>query len=166
MRKSLVTAALAAALVCSPLAFAATPPAAGAKTAQQPAHRGERSASLFDQLGLSDSQRTSIQQMMRQNFEQARPEMEALRQKEMAFNGATPGSTAYQTATNDLAQAESNASRARVMRQADLRTKIYNMLTPEQRTKFASIQAERATKIKQWRESQARGAKAPAASSK
>jgi len=168
------SAVLAAALACSSLAFAAAPPSAGtaATGMSQPAkHRGGHHMNghhmkLLDQLNLSDTQRTSVHQLFQQNFEQARPEMQTLRQKRMAFDNATPGSAAYQSAANDLAQAESNAAHAQVLRQAALRTKIYDLLTPEQRTQYATLRAQHRTKMKQWREShmQKRSGSAPASS--
>ena len=162
-------AVLATALACTSLAFAAAPPPAGAATTgtSQPAkHRGGHHMKLFDQLNLSETQRASVHQLFQQNFEQARPEMQALRQKRMAFDNATPGSAAYQSAANDLAQAESNAAHAQVLRQAALRTKIYDLLTPVQRTQYATLRAQRQAKMKQWREShmQKRAGSAPASS--
>lgn len=165
------SAALAAALACSSLAFAAAPQSAGTATAatSHPAakHRGEHhQMNLFDQLNLTDTQRTSVRQLFKQNFEQARPEMQTLRQKRMAFDNATPGSSTYQNAANDLAQAESNAAHAQVLRQAALRTKIYDLLTPEQRTQYATLRTQHEAKMKQWREShmQKRSVTAPASS--
>lgn len=173
------SALLATALACSSLAFAAAPPSAGtaATGMSQPAkHRGGHHMNghhmnghhmkLLDQLNLSDTQRTSVHQLFQQNFEQARPEMQTLRQKRMAFDNATPGSSAYQSAANDLAQAESNAAHAQVLRQAELHTRIYNLLTPEQRTRYANLRAQHQAKMKQWREShmQKRSGNAPASS--
>jgi len=168
------SALLATVLACSSLAFAAAPPSAGtaATGMSQPAkHRGGHHMNghhmkLLDQLNLSDTQRTSVHQLFQQNFEQARPDMQTLRQKRMAFDNATPGSSAYQSAANDLAQAESNAAHAQVLRQAELRTGIYNLLTPEQRTQYATLRAQHQAKMKQWREShmQKRSGNAPASS--
>jgi len=163
------SAVLAAALACASLAFAAAPPPAGTAatgTSQPARHRGGHHMKLFDQLNLSETQRTSVRQLFRQNFEQGRPEMQALRQKRTAFDNATPGSAAYQDAANDLAQAESNAAHAQVLRQAALRTKIYDLLTPEQRTQYATLRAQHRAKMKQWREShmQKRSGIAPATS--
>ncbi|HEX5954076.1 MAG TPA: Spy/CpxP family protein refolding chaperone [Rhodanobacteraceae bacterium] len=153
------SAVLAAALACAPLAFAASPPPAGSTTGMsQPAkHHGGYHMHMFDKLNLSDSQRTSVQQLFQQSFEQARPEMQALQQKQAAFQNATPGSAAYQSAANDLAQAESNAARDRVLRQAELHTKIYNLLTPEQRTQYATLRAQHETGMKRWRGSRMHG---------
>ena len=148
---------LAAMLACSPLAFAAAPQAASAPATSQAQHQRQPN-DLFSQLGLTDGQRSSVRQLMQQNFQQARPEMQSLRQKRVAFDNATPGTSQFQSAANDLAQAESTAAHAQVLRQADLRTKVYNLLTSEQRTKLASLIQQRQQEMQQRR------AAAPAAS--
>lgn len=159
MRKSMIRATLLAAmLACSSLAFAAAPQQAASGTSAT-APRAHQQPNLFDQLGLTDSQRSSVRQLMQQTFQQARPEMQSLRQKRMAFENATPGTSQYQSAANDLAQAESSGAHAQVLRQADLRTKIYNLLTAEQRTKLASL-----VKQQRQQEMQQQRAAAPAAS--
>jgi Spy/CpxP family protein refolding chaperone len=142
---------LATLFACSSLAFAATPQqtAAPATSAAPRAH--QQRPNLFDQLGLTDAQRTSVRQAMQQNFQQARPEMQSLRQKRLAFENATPGTSQFQSATSDLAAAESTAARNQVQRQADLRTKIYNLLTSEQRTKLASLIQQRQQEMQQRR---------------
>jgi Spy/CpxP family protein refolding chaperone len=157
MHKSMIRPTLLAALLtCSSLAFAAAPQQAAAP-ASSAAPRAQQ-PNLFDQLGLTDAQRTSVRQAMQQNFQQARPEMMSLRQKQLAFENATPGTSQFQSATSDLAAAESTAARNQVQRQADLRTKIYNLLTSEQRTKLASLIQQRQQEMQQRR------AAAPAAS--
>lgn len=181
MRKPLVTALLAASVVCSPLAFAATSTPATSSTAATAAshqdhrdmHRGQHGMDhrqmgmgVLHQLDLTDAQRTSIRQMMQQSMEQARPSMMALRDKRMAFMGATPGTSGYQAAATALAQAESDAARAEVMREADLRTKIYGTLTAEQRTKLATLTTQRMQQMQQrreaWKQRSSKQAPAPA----
>lgn len=161
MRKPKIRSTLlAAALACSSLAFAAAPqqtaPSSG--TAAAPRAHQQRQPNLFDQLGLTDSQRSNVRKLMQENFQQARPEMQALRQKREAFDNATPGTSPFQSAATNLAQAESSAAHDQVLRQADLRTKIYNLLTSEQRTKLASLVKQRQQEMQQRR------ATAPAAS--
>lgn len=150
---------LAAVLACSPLAFAATPQQAAPQGSAAAAQAQRAPNLLFDELGLTDTQRTSVRQLMQRNFEQARPQLETLNQKRMAFENATPGSSQFQAAANDLAQAESTAAHDEVLRQAALRTKIYNLLTSEQRTKLATLRARNEQRMRQ-RQQQA----APAAS--
>lgn len=149
---------LAAMLACSSLAFAAAPQATSAPATAPRAQQQRQPNDLFSQLGLTDSQRSSVRQLMQQNFQQARPEIQSLRQKRMTFDNATPGTSQFQSAANDLAQAESSAAHDQVLRQADLRTKVYNLLTAEQRTKLASLVKQRQQEMQQRR------ATAPAAS--
>lgn len=159
--------ALAIALVVSaPLALAATPPpSSNAPASSAPAssaahwqgHHGERMhgqhMGMLDQLDLSDTQRASIRQLRQQNFQEARADMQTLRQPRAAFDNATPGNSDYQGTVDALATAEANVTHARVLRDAKLRAAIYNVLTPAQRTKAASLRAARQAKIQQWRES-------------
>ncbi|HEX5354454.1 MAG TPA: Spy/CpxP family protein refolding chaperone [Rhodanobacteraceae bacterium] len=124
-----------------------------------------RAMNVFKRLNLTDAQRSNVRQLIRQNFDRARSEMHALRQQRMAFENATPGSSGYRTAASDLARAESNAAHARVLRRAELRTRIYGLLTPAQRTQLASMRSQREAKMKQWRESHMRRAPAGAPAS-
>lgn len=176
MSKSLgLSVVIAAALGVSSLGFAAT----GAQTTGQSTTQSSTTAKhgshharhgrrhrmgVLDQLDLSATQKTAIKQMMRQSFEQARPEMQALMQKRMAFESATPGSSTYQSATTALASAESTAASQRVTREAALRTNIYNELTSAQRTKLASLQAEHRQKMQAWRAKRMQQHTAPASS--
>ncbi|MGH8183654.1 MAG: Spy/CpxP family protein refolding chaperone [Rhodanobacteraceae bacterium] len=150
MRKYLIHSTLfLAVLACSPMVLAATPQqgapsGSAAAKAQQP-----RQESLFDQLGLTQSQRSSVRQLMEQAMQQARPKLQTLQQKRMAFDNATPGTSQFQSAANDLANAESSATRAQVLRQADLRTKVYNLLTAEQRSKLATLMSEHERQMQQ-----------------
>lgn len=175
MRVRHLSTALALALIASaPFAFAATPQTANAPTTSAPAssaqhwshHRDGRMhhhMQMLDQLDLSTAQQASIKQLRTQSFQQAHANMQALHQQRMAFESATPGSADYQTAANALATAEANAAHARVLSEADLRSKIYNVLTPAQRTKLASLRTAREARMQQWREAHMQH-KAPASS--
>lgn len=107
---------------------------------------------MLDQLNLTDAQHTSIRELMQQSFTAARPAMQTLRQQRMAFEQATPGGADYQSAAIALAQAEADAAHAKVLREADLRSKIYNVLTPAQRTQLASLKEQRKARVQKWRE--------------
>ena len=158
MRKSMIRSTLLATLLaCSSVAFAAAPQQAASGTSAAAPRAHQQRPNLFDQLGLTDAQRTSVRQLMQQNFQQARPEMQTLGQKRMAFENATPGTSQFQSAANDLAAAESSAAHDQVLRQADLRTRIYNLLAAEQRTRLASL-------VKQRQQEMQQRAAAPAAS--
>ena len=158
MRKTyLLSAALVAVLGCAPLAFA-----------QQAGHdwHGHHGMAMgghmYDQLNLSDAQRTQIKQLTQQDFAQAKPQMQALRQARQTFESASPGTADYQTAASNLAEAEADAARTRTTNRANLRAQIYQVLTPTQRTQLASLQAEHKAQKQQWRESHMQGGDAAA----
>ncbi len=169
MRKSLISSSLlAAALACSPFAFAATTaPATSASTGaaaksghhwhhhrmHHRMHRHGHGMYAFKKLDLTEAQRSSIHQWMRQDFKQARAGRQALRQKREALGKATPGSAEYQNAANALATAAADAARARVLQRADRNARIYNLLTPAQRTKLADLRAQRRARMEKWRAS-------------
>jgi len=158
MRKiHLLSAALVVALGCAPLAFAQQ-----AGHAWHGHHGMAMGGHVYDQLNLSDAQRTQIKQLTQQNFAQAKPQMQALRQARQAFESAAPGTADYQTAASNLAEAEADAARTRTTHRANLRAQIYQMLTPAQRTQLASLRAQHKARKQQWRESHTPGGDAAA----
>lgn len=162
MRKTyLLSAALVTALGCAPLAFAQQ-----AGHAWHGHHGMTMGGHMYDQLNLSDAQRTQIKQLTQQDFAQAKPQMQALRQARQAFESATPGTAGYQNAASNLAEAEADAARTRTTNRANLRAQVYQVLTPAQRTQLASLRAEHKAQMQQWRESHTQGgdANAPASS--
>lgn len=145
------TTALAAAIAFSSLAFAAgaapsqSTPSTSATTPGAPAQRH----SILEELNLTESQQSTIRGTMQQNFQQLRPQMETVTQKRDAFENATPGSSSYQSTVNDLAQAEADFAKARTLREGVLRSKIYDVLTPAQRTKLKNLIAEQKARVQQ-----------------
>lgn len=167
MRKTyLLSAALVTALGCAPLAFAQQAGAQQAGHAWHGHHGMAMGGHMYDQLNLSDAQRTQIKQLTQQDFAQAKPQMQALRQARQAFESAAPGTAGYQTAASNLAEAEADAARTRTTNRANLRAQVYQVLTPAQRTQLASLRAEHKAQMQQWRESHTQGgdANAPASS--
>lgn len=154
MRKiTLLSAVLVAALGCTPFAFAQQ-----SGHAWHGHHGMAMGGHMYKQLNLSDTQRTQIKQMMQQGRAQAKPQMHALRQARQAFEAATPGTATYQTAASNMAEAEADAARTRATQRADLRAQIYQVLTPEQRSQLASLQAQRQARIQQWKASRQQNA--------
>jgi Spy/CpxP family protein refolding chaperone len=52
-----------------------------------------------------------------------------------------------------------------VLREADLRGKIYNVLTPAQRTQLASLKEQREARMQKWRDAHTRHTMTPPAAS-
>lgn len=131
-------------------------------------HGNAMESHVYDKLDLSDAQRNQLRQLTEQDFAQARPQMQALRQARRAYASAIPGTAAYQTAVGNLAQAEADAARTRTTQRADLRARIYQLLTPAQRNQLAQIQQQREThrqQRKQSRQDNPPSSAAPAAAS-
>jgi|SRR5690348_16356778 len=153
------TTALAAALALSPLAMAAAAaPAQSAPSASSAAPQAPQRRSILEELNLTAAQQASIREAMQQNFQQLRPQMQTLDQKRQAFENATPGSSGYQSAVNDLAQAEADFAKARTLREGTVRSKVYELLTPTQRTKLKDLIAEQKAQAAKMRQAaQAQG---------
>lgn len=150
-KASVLSATLVAALACAPLAFAQQ--AAAAPAGRWHGHHGmSMEGRMYGKLNLTDSQRTSIKQFRQQSFAQAKPQMQALRQARRAYESATPGTSAYQAAASNLAEAEADWARARATSRANLRAQVYGVLTPAQRTQLAGMRAERAERMQQWKQ--------------
>lgn len=162
---TIAVSAFAATAVAAPTPASAPAPVAAQATAAQ---QQVRPRSILDQLGLSEAQRTRIQQLQQSSMAKERPLMQALREKEEAFANETPGGANYQSAANALATAEANAARAHVLTEATYRADVYHLLTPAQRSKLTELTAQQKARIEQWRKEQAAraaaAAKAPAAS--
>lgn len=161
------TTALAAAIALAPLAMAAgaahaqSAPSTSAAKPEAPAARH----SILDELNLTEAQQSSIREMMQQNFQQLRPQLQSLTQKRQAFENATPGSSGYQSAVDDLARAEADFAKARVLREGTVRSKVYELLTPTQRTRLKELMAEQQARIEKMRQAQQPpGSPAPPAS--
>lgn len=113
-------------------------------------HHGHHGMMAFHKLGLSDTQKANIKQIMQTNFAQTKTQFQALRQQRQAFAALTPTSPGYQAAATSLAQAEASAAQARVLRQANIRAQVYAVLTPAQQAQLATQKAQRQARHQQW----------------
>lgn len=148
MRKTfLLATALAATLACTPIAFAQS-----AGHGWHGHHGMSADGHLYAKLDLSDAQRAQIKQLVQRDFAQAKPQMQNLRQAREAYESATPGTASYQTAASNFAEAEADAARTRASNRAELRAQIYQLLMPAQRTQLADLKAQRAARIRQWKQ--------------
>lgn len=154
------TTALATAIAFASLAFTAgAAPAQSAPTSAAQPHAPVQRHSMLEELDLTESQQSTIRETMQQNFQQLRPQLQTVTQKRQAFENATPGTSSFQTAMNDLAQAEADFAKARTLREGALRTRIYDVLTPTQRTKLKNLIAQQKARVQKMREdARARGA--------
>ncbi|WP_266168938.1 Spy/CpxP family protein refolding chaperone [Dyella subtropica] len=114
------------------------------------AHHGHGMMMGLNKLNLTDAQRASIKQLMKNSFEQNKSQRQNLRQQRAAFEAMTPDQAGYQSAAASLAQAEAAATQTRVQQHAALRAQIYALLTPAQKAQVAAMKAERQARKQQW----------------
>src|SRR6185312_8917121 len=149
MRKhTLLGLALASALAIGATVAVAATDAGGPGSS---GHRGHGQMMLH-KLNLSDAQKASIKQIVSTNREQNKGQRQALRQQRAAFESMTPNQVGYQAAAASLAQAEGQATQARVQQMANLRAQIYAVLTPQQQAQAATLKAQAQARRAQWKQ--------------
>jgi Spy/CpxP family protein refolding chaperone len=154
MRKTLILGlALTSALALGGFAMAAAPAGGIAPHAGwHHGHGGAHGMFALRKLDLTDAQKASIKQIVKNSFASTKTQRQALFQQRKAFESLTPDQAGYQAAADRLAQAEADAAKARVEQQASVRAQIYGVLTSAQKMQLASLQAQREQRMQEWKE--------------
>lgn len=113
-------------------------------------HHGMREA--FAKLNLTDAQKASIKQITQASREQNKGQWQALHTQREAFEQMTPDQVGYQAAAARLAQAEGQATQARIEQRARVKAQIYAVLTAQQKAQLATMRAQREARREQWKE--------------
>lgn len=105
-----------------------------------PGMRGMRQRMPFAQLNLTQEQRTRVQAIVQQHREADKATLEQLRTAHEAlraavFASATPDTSKIEELTNQVAELEAAALRARIATEVE----VASVLTAEQRQKMASM---------------------------
>lgn len=149
-KNTLLGLALASAVALTTAAVAA--PRGDSGHGGREGHRGGE-MHMLRKLDLTDAQKASINQTVQAARDQNKPQREALRQQRDAFEAMNPNQTSYQAAATRLAQAEGQATQQRVEAGADLRTRIYAMLTPTQQAQMATLKTQAQSRRQQRQQS-------------
>ena len=117
-------------------------------------HHGHGHHGMFamQKLNLTDAQKASIKQIMKNSFASSKAQRQAVFQQRKAFESLTPDQAGYQAAAASLAQAEADATKARVEQRANVRAQIYAVLTSAQKMQLASMKAQREQRRQEWKE--------------
>jgi Spy/CpxP family protein refolding chaperone len=107
-----------------------------------PHHAMHEAMHMLHQLDLSTDQRDQIHALIEGAFKDFHAERASLRQMHHQVMVTPPDSPDFAPAVSQLADAEANAARARVQRHAELKTKIYAILTDAQKAKLADLIAQ------------------------
>lgn len=118
---------------------------------------GERMAGrMAAELNLTDSQK----QQLRALREAERPAMQAaaerFRTNQQKLRGLSPGDPNWDRSVDEAARQAADAASQRVRDGARMRAELWKVLTPEQRTKLASMQAQREQQMQQRRDERRR----------
>jgi Spy/CpxP family protein refolding chaperone len=142
--------ALLAAATSFSIASAADEPATAAATPAPSGghwrHHGGGPWHMYSKLGLTAEQKASIKTIM----ETAKPQMESLHQRMQAnqqkLMQSKPDDSNHSSVVAEVAQANAALALQRTTQADELRTQIYAVLTPAQKTQLATLQAQRAAK--------------------
>ena len=136
----LAGAALLAAAASLSIASADTTTTATAATAPAPHAWGP--GRLYSKLGLSTEQQSSIQSIMTA----AKPALQSLHSQMKAnhlkLEQTLPTDANYGNVVAEVAQSNATLASQRTTQMAEIRSQIYAVLTPAQRTQLATLQAE------------------------
>lgn len=141
MRRLITSASLIASLALSGVVYAGKGPGPEGH-GHGPGPGGLYMHELRD-LDLTEAQRTQIKGFFGAGREQGKASREAMLQLHRSYDLAVPGSKEFSTLTSQLADAEASEARERVQKMAELRTQVYGVLTPDQRSKLATELADR-----------------------
>jgi periplasmic protein CpxP/Spy len=129
-------------------------------------HHGHRPgwglAHLYSKLGLSADQQASVKSIL----DAARPGLKNLHQQMRAnslkLRQTTPDDPNYASVAAEVSQTHGTLSTQLVSQMADVRSKLYAVLTPAQKTQLAALEAKwQANGAKRWERGPAPQAAAP-----
>lgn len=126
------------------------PPGSAGPGAHARHHRGDGAMAgrMAAELGLSDEQK----QKLRALRESARPEgrelAERLRASQQKLRALSPDDPAWNASVEEASRIAAEAATRRVREGARMRAEMWRILTPEQRTQFAALEAKREERMK------------------
>jgi protein CpxP len=142
---ALLTATLGAAAAAADDPAAATPPpAAPGAAAHGRGHgpSGDGPGHLYSKLGLSTDQQASIKSIMTA----ARPQMKSMhdqmRANHLKLMQTKPDDPNYGNVVAEVAQSNATLASQRTTHAAELRTHMYAVLTPAQKTQLTALEAQ------------------------
>jgi protein CpxP len=115
---------------------------------------------MTDVLNLTDAQQSQVKSI----FEAEKPNFKALRDQQKDFrkqmDAATQGGNFDEAKVRSIAQQQSQTFVEMAVAKARVKSKIWNVLTPEQRQKAEQLKARHEQRMNQWKNN--KGEAAPA----
>ena len=102
-------------------------------------HFGQRMAA---QLGLTDQQKTQIQQILQGEKSKTQPLRDQLRSEHQQMAALTKGGAFDEAQVRNIANQEAQTQASLIVERQRVKSEIYQVLTPDQRTKADQMQAQ------------------------
>jgi protein CpxP len=115
-------------------------------------HHGSPFIHELHELNLSDAQKASVKNLVKNSFAQSKPQAQAFRQQREAFEALAPNDPRYAASASSLAQAAGAQASARVTQLTELKQQIFAVLTPAQQQQLAAMEAKHQAKRAEWQE--------------
>jgi Spy/CpxP family protein refolding chaperone len=107
-----------------------------------PGMEGHMLGRMADELGLSPEQRQTIRGFFEQSQPGFRKLHEQMRANATLMMDTQPDDPKYQSVVQQVGQSSAELAQQMVVQSSQLRTQVWSVLTPEQRTKWKAKQAE------------------------
>jgi periplasmic protein CpxP/Spy len=139
------------------------PPPPGAHAPGPHGPHGFGPERIFSKLGLTAEQQASIKSIMTAAKPRMKSLHEQMRANHLKLMQTKPDDPNYGNVVAEVAQANATLASQRTSQAAELRTQMYAVLTPAQKTQLATLEAQWASQPHHARWGGPRGAGAPAA---
>jgi periplasmic protein CpxP/Spy len=122
-----------------------------------PAMRQEMRGRLFDQLNLSDAQRSDMRNIFANGRQTIAPLARDLREKQAALRNSVSGGAFDETAVRAQAQEIADLQAQLIVARAQMRNQFLGVLTDDQKARLSELRAERMQRFQEWRRQHSAG---------
>jgi len=114
-------------------------------------HHGWGPARLYAQLGLNVEQQASVKSILAAAGPGLKSLHQQIRANSMKLRQTSPDDPNYASIANEVSQTHGTLSTQLVAHMADVRSQLYAILTPEQKTQLAALEAKwKANGARRW----------------
>ncbi|HEX2387329.1 MAG TPA: Spy/CpxP family protein refolding chaperone [Candidatus Binatia bacterium] len=123
----------------------------------RPAMRQQMRTRLFDELKLSDTQRSDVQNIFASGRQAIAPLAQQLREKQAALRDSVNGGAFDETAVRAQAQQIADLQAQVIVARAQIRNQFLGVLTDDQKARLSELRAERMQRFQEWRQQHSAG---------
>jgi Spy/CpxP family protein refolding chaperone len=109
---------------------------------------GPLAGRMAAELGLTDDQKQRVRALRESAAPGGREVMERMRDSRRKLDGMSPEDPAWSASVDEASRIAAEAATRRVREGARMRAELWKILTPEQRTKLAALEAQREQRMR------------------